>query len=167
MVRHFAWALGVVFLLAPSHPAAASCSPEQDSRDRRTSQAQPPRPKFWIDPHLRKELGITDQQSKDIDAIFESSVPEIRASRKRMEQLEQVLSKTVHDNVADLATVTRQIDQVEAARTAYNKSRTLMLYRMNLVLSADQREQVRAMFDRDEAARKREDERRKNRIPQP
>jgi Spy/CpxP family protein refolding chaperone len=158
-------------LLAPAQPAQAGCIQKPESPASKDSKAEQrpsqPRPKFWMDPGMRKQLGITDQQSRDIDAIFEASVPAIRAARKQMEQLEEVLSKTVHDNVADLATVTRQIDKVEAARTDYNKSRTLMLYRMNLVLSADQRQRVREMFDRDEAARKRDDDRRRDRSPRP
>jgi Spy/CpxP family protein refolding chaperone len=165
MVRQLAWTLGVVFLLAPAAQAVA-CAQDQaaPAAGARASQP-PPRPKFWMDPALRKELGITDQQSKAIEDIFESTVPSLRAARKEMEQLEDDLSKTIHANVADVATVARQIDKVEAARSAYNKARTLMLYRVNLVLSADQRERVRAMFERDQARGRDDDRRRQDREP--
>jgi Spy/CpxP family protein refolding chaperone len=167
MARHLTWAFAALLLLAPATPAAAACGQNGPDKDRSADQRPQPRPKFWMDPTLRTQLGITDQQSHDIDTIFEASVPAIRAARKKMEQLEAVLSKTVHDNVADLATVSQQIDKVEAARTEYNKSRTLMLYRMNLVLSAEQRQRVREMFDRDEAARKRDDDKGRGRVPRP
>lgn len=167
MARQLAWALSMLLLVAPARPLAAGDLQRPDDKGKPGQSGNQPRPKFWMDPGLRQQLGITDQQSRDIDAIFESSVPAIRAARKRMEQLEEVLSRTVHENVADLATVSKQIDKVEAARTEYNKSRTLMLYRMNLVLSAEQRQRVREMFDRDEAARKRDDDRRRHPAPRP
>ena len=75
--------------------------------------------------------------------------------------LEAVLSRTIQENTADVFTVSQQVDKVEAARSAYNKARTVMLYRMNLVLKPDQRIKVKAMNDRYEEQRRKEDEARR------
>ena len=158
MVRHLAWALGVALLIVPAAPVAAECG-QQDPRDKRTAPPTPPqsRPKWWLDPKLRQELGITDQQSASIEQIFQSSIPALRDARRELDQLEAVLSKTIQDNTADLFTVAQQVDKVEAARSAYNKARTLMLYRINLLLTADQRAKVQAMHERDDQRRRQDD----------
>jgi hypothetical protein len=159
MVRHFSWALGVLLVLLMPVPAWADCEQKEHDKPQAT---QPPRPKFWQDPKLRQEIGISDQQSVAIEQIFSSSVQSLRDARKELDQLEAILSRTIHENTADLFTVSQQVDRVEAARSAYNKARTVMLYRMNLVLSPDQRVKVKATNERyEEQRRKDEEERRK------
>jgi Spy/CpxP family protein refolding chaperone len=159
MVRHFSWALCVAALLVAA-PAFADCQ-QQDKRPA-PSGTQPPRPKFWQDPKLRLEIGITDQQSASIEQIFSQTVPSLRDAHKELDALEAVLSRTIQENTADLMTVSQQVDKVEAARSAYNKARTVMLYRINLVLSPDQRTKVKALNDRyEEQRRKEDDDRRK------
>ncbi len=163
MVRQFSRMVSIAVLLMAA-PAFAECLP-QEGRDQRAPAAtqQRPRPKFWQDPKLRQEIGITDQQSVALEQIFSSSIQMLRDARKDLDALEAVLSRTIQENTADLITVSQQVDKVEAARSAYNKARTLMLYRMNLVLSADQRAKVKAMNARyEEQRRKDEDERRKH-----
>lgn len=159
MVRHFSWALGVLLVMLMPLPASADCG-QNDTRDK-PQATQQPRPKFWQDPKLRQEIGITDQQSAAIEQIFSSSVQSLRDARKELDQLEAILSRTIHENTADLFTVSQQVDRVEAARSAYNKARTVMLYRMNLVLSPDQRVKVKATNERYEEQRRKEDEERR------
>jgi Spy/CpxP family protein refolding chaperone len=158
MVRHFSCALGVTVLLMAA-PAFADCL--QDKRPA-ASGSQPSRPKFWQEPKLRQEIGITDQQSAAIEQVFSLSIQSLRDAHKELDDLEAVLSRTIQENTADLMTVSQQVDKVEAARSAYNKARTLMLYRMNLLLSPEQRVKVKAVNDRyEQQRRKDEDERRK------
>jgi Spy/CpxP family protein refolding chaperone len=159
MVRHFSWVVGVAVLLVAA-PAFADCQ-QQDKRPA-PSGPQQPRPKFWQDPKLRQEIGITDRQSAEIEQIFSTSIQSLRDARKDLDALEDVLSHTIQENTADVFTVSQQVDKVESARSAYNKARTLMLYRMNLVLNPEQRVKVKAMNDRyEEQRRKDEEERRK------
>jgi Spy/CpxP family protein refolding chaperone len=160
MVRHFSWILGVVLLLTAA-PAFADCQQQQpDRRSAPPGAQQPPRPKFWQDTKLRQEIGITDQQSVAIEQIFSMSIQSLRDARKELDGLEAILSKTIQENTADLFTVSQQVDKVEAARSAYNKARTLMLYRMNLLLSPEQRIKVKALNDRYEEQRRREEDER-------
>jgi len=166
MVRHYTWALGMAVLLMSAPASFAECHQQdgrgQNSQSSNGQQPQQPRPKFWIDKNLRQELGITDQQSAAIEDIFSKSIQSLRDARKELDQLEAVLSKTIQENTADVFSVTQLVDKVEAARSAYNKARTVMLYRMNLVLSPEQRVKVKAMNDRyEEQRRKREDDERR------
>jgi Spy/CpxP family protein refolding chaperone len=158
MVRHFLLALGVSALLLIAVPAYADC--QQDKRPAPTGPQQP-RPKFWQDPKLRQEIRITDQQSAAIEQIFSSSIQALRDAHKELDALEAILSRTIQENAADVFTVSQQVDKVEAARSAYNKARTLMLYRMNLLLSPEQRAKVKEMNDRYEEQRRKEEEARR------
>jgi Spy/CpxP family protein refolding chaperone len=161
MPRHFSCAIGVLTLLTAA-PVFADC--QQDKRPSSSgsqSGSQQPRPKFWVEPKLRQEIGITDQQSAAIEQIFSTSIGGLREARKELESLEAVLSRTIHENTADLMTVSQQVDKVEAARSAYNKARTVMLYRMNLLLNPEQRAKVKALNDRYEDQRRKEEEARK------
>ena len=158
MVRKFAWMLGVAVLLGAA-PAFADCQ-QQDARPAPPGPQQP-RPKFWQDPKLRQEIGITDKQSVEIEKIFSSSIRSLRDARRELEALEDVLSHTIQENTADLFTVSQQVDKVEAARSAYNKARTVMLYRINLLLKPEQRAKVKALNERYEEQRRKEDEARR------
>ena len=157
MVRHSSWILCVATLLMAA-PALAECV-QQDQRPAQSRSSQP-RPKFWQDPALRQEIGITDQQSASIEQIFASSIQSLRDAHRELDALEAVLSRTIQENTADLITVSQQVDKVEAARSAYNKARTVMLYRINLLLSPEQRAKVKALNDREERRKKEESDRR-------
>ena len=159
MVRYVSCALGVALMLSVV-PAQADCQ-QQDKRPPGSEQPAPARPKFWQDPKLRQEIGITDAQSAQIEAIFSSSIQALRDARKELDGLEEILSRTIQENTADVFTVSQQVDKVEAARSATNKLRTVMLYRMNLVLNPDQRIKVKAMNDRYEEQRRKEEEARR------
>jgi Spy/CpxP family protein refolding chaperone len=163
MARHLAslrTALGITALLMAT-PVFADCQQDRDKRPSPSGSQQNPRPKFWIDQKLRQEIGITDQQSAALEAIFSASIDGLRSAHKELDALEAVLSRTIQENTADVFTVSQQVDKVEAARSAYNKARTVMLYRMNLLLSPEQRAKVKALNDRYEEQRRKEDDARR------
>ncbi len=158
MARYTAWILAAAVLCAVS-ASAEPCGGEQAPpsypgrpQDRRpdshrsTDDKRPP--KWWVDDQSRAELGITDQQSAEIERIFSSSLPPLRAARERLDSLEATLAQTIKDGVADPSVVKRQVDKVEDLRAELNKGRTLMLYRMHRVLTAEQRQKLQAMFER-------------------
>ena len=108
--------------------------------------------KWWL--YDRTELGINDQQSASINAIFESTVPKLRETRQELDRAEEEMAKIIKEHKADLAVVSGQLDRLESARSLHNKTRTLMLYRMHLLLSADQRTKLEALRARRDAERK-------------
>jgi Spy/CpxP family protein refolding chaperone len=166
MARQAAWILAAA--VASAVPASASpvalCEQiaESEQRTAQTGESgkdhqKPPqgrRPlKFWQG-ETKTELGITNQQSMEIEQIFRATLPKLEASKDKLDKLEAALSQTIRDNTADLATVAQQVDRVESVRAELYKTRTLMLYRMRGVLSADQRAKLKQIMDRADAARR-------------
>jgi Spy/CpxP family protein refolding chaperone len=142
-------------------PAAKVSKDSKDSKDKPQNGPTPgdrERWKWWL--YDRVELGINDQQSAAINQIFESTIPKLRETRQELDRAEEELSRTIKEHKADLAVVSGQLDRIESARSQYNKTRVLMLYRMHLLLSADQRVKL-------EAIRARNDQGRRDREPPP
>ena len=94
---------------------------------------------WWRNEAIVKDLGLTVDQSTRINAIFETTIPELRQEREELERLEAKLSRMIQDDRMDEATLSRQIDRVETARANGNKTRSMMLTRMYRVLTREQR----------------------------
>jgi Spy/CpxP family protein refolding chaperone len=170
MARNIAWVVAALLLVPASGRAAghgdiAVCDREQPPQQRgghpataakpdpaapksdkdKPGSPRPERPKWWIDAKLRAELGITDQQSAAVEAVWQKSLPALREGREKLEKLEDALSKLTDGN--DEAAVIAQTERVESMRAELNKGRTLMIYRMHRLLKPEQRAKVRAMFE--------------------
>jgi Spy/CpxP family protein refolding chaperone len=132
-------------------PAAQSHQKNDKPQTGPSSGRQGPK-KWWIDSESRAELGITDQQSAAIEKEWQRSLEKRAETRERLEKAEGILEKMILD-AADEAAVTAQLDKVEAARSEANKARVLLLYRINKILTQDQRIKVdakaKAMRERD------------------
>jgi protein CpxP len=112
---------------------------------------------WWKAPDTRAELGISDKQSKDIDDIFQETVPALRAAKEELDKLDDVVAKLIKDGTADIAVVTRQVGQAEQARATLTTKRAVMLYRMHRLLTPDQRAKLDTMFAQREAERRKND----------
>ena len=150
MSRYVAWAFAALLLIPATGSAEGLCEKGQSQAKPGSPQAgqpdqghQPP-PKFWVDPKLRAEFHITDQQSAQIEAIWSKDYKQRAETRKRLEELEAKLDQMMLDASVDEAAIVAQIDKVEAARTEVSKARVLMLYRINKLLSPEQRAKVDA-----------------------
>ena len=119
---------------------------DKDKKDQPPPGREGPK-KWWIDAELRRELGITDQQSAAIEQEWQKSLPQRAQARDRLEKLDAVLQKMILE-AADEAAVTAQLDRVGVALAESNKARMQMLYRMNRLLTQEQRAKVKAMMER-------------------
>lgn len=148
MARYVAWAFAALLLVSAAGSAADLCekSQQQGKPAAGHSDGKPEHqpPKWWVDPTLRAEFGITDQQSAAIEAIWQKGLPQRTKTREKLEKLEAALDQMMLDASADESAVETQLDKVEAARTEASKARVLMLYRMNKVLTPDQRAKLAA-----------------------
>jgi len=129
------------------NPSAAKPKGDGEKRGEKDGTHQGPK-KWWIDPQLRAELGITDQQSSLVDQVWQKSLPKLRETREQLEKLEAALAVLLAKDQGDEAAIAAQIDRVEAKRAEGNTARTLMIYRMHKVLTVDQRAKVKAMMER-------------------
>jgi Spy/CpxP family protein refolding chaperone len=141
----------------PSSPNGAKDTKDKDrdGKDKQSSAVKPDereRWKWWL--YDRTELGINDHQSTSINAIFESTLPKLRETRQELDRAEEEMARIIKEHKADLAVVSGQLDRLESARSQHNKTRTLMLYRMHLLLSAEQRTKLEALRARRDADRR-------------
>jgi Spy/CpxP family protein refolding chaperone len=123
---------------------------DKDGRD-------PHRVPWWIAADTRADLGITDKQSKDIDDIFQATLPSLRAAKEELDKLDDAVASLIKEGTADIAVVARQVGQAEQARANLTTKRTVMLYRMHRLLTPEQRTKLDAMFARREAERRKND----------
>ena len=108
--------------------------------------------KWWQNDRYRAELGLTADQSRRLEEIFQSTAPTLRTQKKAFDAAETEFGRLV-ENGNDNA-VMEQVLNVEAARAELNKTRALMLLRMRRALTTDQWVKLGAMHQADERERK-------------
>ena len=168
MTRRTAWVFAAALVAGPTSAATMPCEQAGSKPD----QAKPAAPAldgrggkddhrvpWWKAPETRAELGISDKQSKDIDEIFQETLPSLRAAKDELDKLDEAWNKLIKEGTADVSVVAKQVAQAEQARANLTTKRTVMLYRMHRLLTPEQRTKLDAMFERREA------ERRKNNNP--
>jgi Spy/CpxP family protein refolding chaperone len=92
--------------------------------------------KWWQSDFYKKELGLTAEQTRRLEEIFQSSVPGLKGQKSGLDDAEARFEKLVQRG--DDKEVMEQVNLVEAARADLNKTRTLMLLNMRKVLTRDQ-----------------------------
>ena len=108
--------------------------------------------KWWQNDRSRSERGLTADQSRRLEEIFQSTAPTLRTQKKAFDTAEAEFGRLV-ENGNDSA-VMEQVLNVEAARAELNKTRALMLLRMRRALTTDQWLKLGAMHQADERERK-------------
>ncbi len=92
--------------------------------------------KWWQSERYKRELGLTADQSRRLEDIFQAALPSLRAQKKILDEVEAEFERVVERG--DDATVMEQVGRLEAARAELNKTRTFMLVRMRRALTIDQ-----------------------------
>ncbi|GMV22869.1 MAG: hypothetical protein AMXMBFR57_28180 [Acidimicrobiia bacterium] len=129
---------------APRQPQTRSGDQNRQGQpgNRDTSQGLPSPPRgswvWWKDAKTMQAIGITADQSKQIDDLFHARFPEARAQDTELKKHERELDRLLRERRVGVDVISVQLDRVEAQRTTLNKTRTLMLYQMYQVLSAEQ-----------------------------
>lgn len=107
--------------------------------------------KWWQSERYQRELGLTQEQSRRLEEIFQKSLPSLNVQKKAFDDAEKEFERLVQ--LADDNAVLDQVSRVEAARSELNKSRTLMLLRMRRALTTDQWVKLGALQAADERGR--------------
>jgi Spy/CpxP family protein refolding chaperone len=105
--------------------------------------------KWWQNERFQRELALTPDQITRLEAIYQTTVPTLRAQKTALEKYEQKLSKVISDSSSDEAKVLQTADRVEATRTELSKTRTLMLFRMRRILTDEQNVKLKELHDHD------------------
>ena len=103
--------------------------------------------KWWQSERFVRELALTADQSARIEQVFQASWPALHAAKLDLDRLENELSALIAEGTASESKVLQQIDRVEASRSAMGRTRSLMLYRMHQILSAEQRVKLKALYE--------------------
>jgi Spy/CpxP family protein refolding chaperone len=103
--------------------------------------------KWWQSERFVQELRLTAEQTARIEEVFQASWPALHATKADLDRLETELSRQIAEGTASEAKVLQQIDRVEASRSAMGRTRSLMLYRMHRLLTAEQRVRLKALYD--------------------
>jgi len=136
---------------APSQPPAA--------RDARKTDAKPaPRPpfKWWAIDKYKQELKLTQDQSSEIEKIFQASMDRLRVDKDDFDRAQTSFSQLMDKPSAGEREFSRAVDQLELARYNVSKERTMMLVRIHSVLTPEQRKGLEAIRKRNEADRDRQ-----------
>ncbi len=125
-------------------PAERAVSNDQSRRDRH---------KWWIGPEA-KELGLTNDQSQRIEAIYQQAFPRIQSSMQDVEAGQAELDKIIAGDRTTEDDVVRQLNRVQIARNEVNRQLVLMLFRMNRELTPEQRAKAKALRDQRQTERR-------------
>lgn len=163
MARQFARTLAAVVACSLSLGASPTHDRTQKSPDKppqsgeRRDSRGPERVRWWEDAKWRADLQLTDRQAGKIKDIFEVEMVKLRAMREELEKRQAVLTQAMNGEQPNWATVTEQVERVGAMHAEMYRTRTLMLFRMHRVLSAEQRAKLQALFDKAEQERRKGD----------
>jgi len=103
--------------------------------------------KWWQAEHIQRELSLTREQVTRLEEVFQSYLPTLRKQKDALDAAEAEFNRLVARG--DHATTLTQVDVVEEARAALNKSRALQLVYMRRVLTADQHAKLTAILRAD------------------
>lgn len=94
--------------------------------------------RWWDDKHFVKQLRLTDDQQRHMDAIFEQSRPILLSRLESLEKEEQRMEVLTHARTLDEPALFAQIDRIEQARADLGKANTHYLVQLRNELDADQ-----------------------------
>ncbi|MDP6373916.1 MAG: hypothetical protein QF463_04740 [Vicinamibacterales bacterium] len=97
------------------------------------------RSRWWQSEEVQQELRLSPDAASRIDEIYEAEMPIQRSGWREFNRLEKAFDKLLEREDVTEAEVSHELEHLEAARAELRKSRTLMLFRMQRVLTAEQR----------------------------
>jgi Spy/CpxP family protein refolding chaperone len=114
-----------------------------------------PRPpfKWWAIDKYKQELRLTNEQSAEIEKVFQVSMERLRVDKDDMDRAQTSFSQLMEKPSAGEREFARAVDQLELARYNVSKERTLMLVHIHSILTPDQRKRLEAIRKRNEAER--------------
>ncbi|HEX4064683.1 MAG TPA: Spy/CpxP family protein refolding chaperone [Acidobacteriaceae bacterium] len=101
--------------------------------------------RWWNDPHLAQQIGITDDQKHKMDDIFQQhrlNLIDLNANLEKQQVLMQPMISADQPNEAD---VLAQIDKIAQARADLEKANARMLFDIRKVLTQEQWQKLKAM----------------------
>ena len=118
-------------------PSPGSGSRGTNSSMRGGLQLGPPG-RWWDDKSFAKSLGLSKEQQKKMDAVFNSSKSSLLENYKALQREESKLEKATREARPDEARIFAGIDAVAQARAALEKANAHMLLLVRQEMDVDQ-----------------------------
>jgi Spy/CpxP family protein refolding chaperone len=109
---------------------------------------------WWKDEAVKKELGLTPKQVRDISRIFDTRVREMKPVDDEYQKQRAEQDKLAKERTVDVAVFAIQVGRVEALRTELFKSRSVMFYAISRQLTPEQHAKLSEIRDRHFAGRR-------------
>ena len=97
-----------------------------------------PHGRWWNNPDLVKKLGLTTDQQKKMDAVFEQSRPALMDLLGTVRKEEMSMDPLLAADSPDETKVVAQIDRIAQARAQLEKANARMLLGLRRLLTPDQ-----------------------------
>lgn len=94
--------------------------------------------RWWDDKHFVKQLHLSDDQQRHMDAIFEQNRGTLVKRYEALQQEEQHMESLTHAKTLDESALFAQIDRIEQARADLGKATTHYLVQLHNELDQDQ-----------------------------
>src|SRR5271154_36508 len=114
--------------------------------------------RWWDNPNVAQQVGITDDQKKKMDDIFQQHKLQLIDLKAAVEKQEAIMEPLIQADQPDEAKILSQIDAIAQSRAELEKANARMLFGIRTVLTPDQWKKVRTMaksrMDRGDGMRK-------------
>ena len=100
--------------------------------------------KWWMDPGVVQQIGLTEEQQKKIEGIFQQSRLRLIDLSASLQKEQAVMESSMEADHPDEAKVVQQIDRVAQARAELEKANARMLLGFRNVLQQDQWKKLQA-----------------------
>jgi len=98
----------------------------------------PPGGRWWTDPMVAQRLGLTSDQQKRIDAVFQQNRIKLIDLNASLQKEEATLEPLLEADTPDEPKILAQIDRIAQARAELEKANGRMLLGFRTVLTQDQ-----------------------------
>jgi protein CpxP len=104
-----------------------------------------PHGRWWSDPNMISELGLSQDQQTKLDNIMQQNRLKLIDLNASLQKEEAILEPLVSADSPDETKITSQIDRVAQARAELEKAHARMLLQVRTVLTPDQWSKLKAM----------------------
>lgn len=134
-----AFLLSALLCLAVAAPAVAQDSgPRPDGPPPMEHSFHEGHGRWWDNPHMSKDIGLTDAQKKQMDAIFARYRQQLSDLKAKLDKDESAMRPMIEADHPDKGKILKQIDTIAQARANLEKTNARMLLGIRGVMTMDQ-----------------------------
>jgi periplasmic protein CpxP/Spy len=101
--------------------------------------------RWWDNPNVAQQVGITDDQKKKMDDIYQQHKLQLIDLKAAVEKQEAIMDPLIQADQPDETKILSQIDAIAQARAELEKANARMLFGIRTVLTPDQWKKLRTM----------------------